>query len=420
MGRPRASTEQRRISGTASLGGSLDVHLVNGYTPARRAPGPHLRLGDRQLLRRVRALIRRRRRLQSRVQPLHQPHRPRPRGRSRIGGRQTTVQSSENPSNYGESVTFTATVTPLVSTCLVPSGQVIFFDGTTQLDTAMLVNGSAAFSTSTLTGGSHAITVQYNGDSNFSGSDSAVLSQTVDPIASQTALQSSNNPSYVGASVTFTATVSSSVAGLVTPTGEVEFFDGSTLLGTETLSGGSASYTTSSLSVGANQPIDAEYLGDSNYSPSHLTIQQTIVAPATITLEHHNSPHRRRLGHTRQLGGWRGPNRVHQCCHQPDEQRNGHTLDRCERRRTEPDDERKHRIKHRERLDRDRRWQFVSRFRDDRPWGDHERGRRCQRLDSGRPDDHGQRGHERHRGLDRLRGRLFGDNPDPGQRHPLR
>ena len=58
-------------------------------------------------------------------------------------GTQTTVQSSENPSNYGDSVTFTATVQPPSSTSLVPSGQVTFYDGATALDTETLVNGSA-------------------------------------------------------------------------------------------------------------------------------------------------------------------------------------------------------------------------------------------------------------------------------------
>ena len=123
--------------------------------------------------------------------------------------------------------------------------------------------------------------MQYDGDSNFSGSNSTVLTQTVNPIASQTGLQSSENPSIFADSVTFTATVSSSSSapGIATPTGQVEFFDGSTLLATETLSGGTASYTTSILPVGANQPIEAKYLGDANYSPSNFTIQQTVNTP---------------------------------------------------------------------------------------------------------------------------------------------
>jgi hypothetical protein len=213
------------------------------------------------------------------------------------GTTQTTVKSSENPSNYGDSVTFTATVTPTVSTSLVPQGQVTFYDGSTAIDTATLVNGSASYSTSLLTGGPHSIVAQYTDtvDSNFSGSNSTpALSQTVDPIASQTGLQSSENPSIDGDSVTFMATVSSSSStpGIATPTGKVEFYDGSTLLDTETLSGGTASYTTSALAIGANQNIEAEYLGDNNYDPSNLTIQQTVNAPppATLNGEVYNDP----------------------------------------------------------------------------------------------------------------------------------
>ncbi len=123
--------------------------------------------------------------------------------------------------------------------------------------------------------------MQYGGDNNFSGSTSTALMQTVSPSGSQTSLQSSENPSTYGDSITFTATVSptSTTSGLATPTGQVEFFDGSTLLDTENSSGGTASYTTSSLSLGANQQIEAKYLGDSNYSPSNVTIPQTVNTP---------------------------------------------------------------------------------------------------------------------------------------------
>ncbi len=209
---------------------------------------------------------------------------------SELAGTQTTVQSSSNAntSNYGDSVTFTATVTPTISTSFVPSGTVLFFDGATEVDSETLVNGSATYTTSLLAGGSHSITVQYNGDSNFSGSNSTpALIQTVNPIASQTGLKSSEDPSIDGDSVTFTATVSSSSStpGVATPSGKVEFFNGSTLLDTETLSGGTASFTTSALAIGANQPIEAKYLGDNNYNPSNFTIQQTVNAPPPATLD---------------------------------------------------------------------------------------------------------------------------------------
>ncbi len=241
----------------------------------------HICLGDRKLLRRERALFRGRRGLQSHLQPQRQPHRPRSRGRSRVGGTQTTVQSSENPSKYGDTVSFTATVAPTVSTYLVPTGQVTFYEGSTAVNTATLVNGSATYVLSTLAAGTYSITVQYGGDSNFSGSTSTAPPQTVNPGGSQTSLQSSENPSNYGNAVTFTATVSptSSASGIATPTGQVEFFDGSTLLDTATLSGGTASYTTSSLPLGANQQIEAKYLGDTNYNPSNVTIPQTVNTP---------------------------------------------------------------------------------------------------------------------------------------------
>jgi hypothetical protein len=200
-------------------------------------------------------------------------------------GTQTTVQSSENPSNFGNSIIFTATVTPTVSTSLVPTGQVDFFDGATKIGSGTLVSGSTTLTISTLAGGSHSIVAKYDGDSNFSGSNSTPITQTVNPIASQTGLQSSENPSVYGDPVTFTATVSSSTSGLATPTGQVEFFDGSTLLDTETLSGGTASYTTANLGVGVDQPIEADYLGDANYNPSNVTILQTVNAPPPATLD---------------------------------------------------------------------------------------------------------------------------------------
>ena len=45
------------------------------------------------------------------------------------------------------------------------------------------------------------------------------------------------------------------------------------------MSGGTASYTTSSLPLGANQQIEAKYLGDTNYNPSNVTIEQTVNTP---------------------------------------------------------------------------------------------------------------------------------------------
>jgi hypothetical protein len=83
--------------------------------------------------------------------------------------------------------------------------------------------------------------------------------------ATTTSLISSPNPAISGEAVTFTATVSSSAGA--PPDGEtVSFMKGSTVLGTGTLSGGEASFTTSSLPVGTSV-VDAVYSGDLNFEP---------------------------------------------------------------------------------------------------------------------------------------------------------
>ena len=88
----------------------------------------------------------------------------------------TTLTSSLNPSNYGQSVTFTASVTPQYSGTV--KGTVTFYDGTTVLKTVGPSGGVAKYKTSTLTSGSHSITATFNGGTNFLGS-SASLTQTV-------------------------------------------------------------------------------------------------------------------------------------------------------------------------------------------------------------------------------------------------
>jgi hypothetical protein len=88
----------------------------------------------------------------------------------------TVVSSGGAASTYGQPVTFTATVT---SGGGVPAGSVEFFDGATSLGVVPLSGGSAALTVSTLGAGSHQITAVYGGNSNFLGSTSAALSQTV-------------------------------------------------------------------------------------------------------------------------------------------------------------------------------------------------------------------------------------------------
>src|SRR5262245_7810447 len=147
----------------------------------------------------------------------------------------TSLTSAPNPSTLGQTVAFTATVSPSSGTG-TPTGGVTFMDGATVLGSSTLAsNGVATFLIANLSVGTHSITAQYSGDAGFGGSTSSSLAQVVNKAGTTTTLTSSRNPSSVGQRVTFRATVSVSTA-----TGAVQFFDGLTLLGSAYLSGGIA------------------------------------------------------------------------------------------------------------------------------------------------------------------------------------
>ena len=88
----------------------------------------------------------------------------------------TAVTSSVNPSNDGEPVKFTATVT---SPTTIPTGSVTFMDGATVLATETLGKGKGILVTSSLPSGANKITAVYAGTTNITGSTSPVYVQTV-------------------------------------------------------------------------------------------------------------------------------------------------------------------------------------------------------------------------------------------------
>jgi probable HAF family extracellular repeat protein/YVTN family beta-propeller protein len=192
----------------------------------------------------------------------------------------TALTSSVNPSVFRQSVTFTATVTSSGGT---PSGNVQFKDGAQLLGTVALSGGIATLNNLRLAVGDHSITAFYVGNSNFDASTSAVLTQTVNKASTATFLTSSANPSVFGQSVTFTATVNVIAPGAGKPSGDVQFFDGATLLSTQLVKGNKATFTTSTLSVGIHT-ITARYVGDANFATStSAVLTQTVNQAATTT-----------------------------------------------------------------------------------------------------------------------------------------
>jgi parallel beta-helix repeat protein len=186
----------------------------------------------------------------------------------------TPVLTSSAPQTRpGKDVTFTARVSG-PDGAVVHSGLVEFFDGDTSLGVALVDNGAATITVSTLALGNHLITATYSpASTDFTGS-SASLSHEVAKVPTTTTL-AAPPASDAGQSVTFTATVAFSDSALPA-TGAVQFWEGGTLLGTVNLTGNQASLTLSNLTGGAHT-VTAVYVG----SATHLA---STSAPVTHTV----------------------------------------------------------------------------------------------------------------------------------------
>ena len=180
-----------------------------------------------------------------------------------------SVTSSLNPAASNNIVTFTAIVASGSGTGSTPTGTVTFMDGATVMGTKALSNGTASFKSNpninALPLGSNAITAVYHGDVNYSGSTSAPLTQIV-KVPPQTYLISAPNPSAYGQTKNFSVTVTSSIGPPAD--GEIlTFKEGSTVIGTSTLSGGASAFLYSGMSVGKHA-VQADYGGDTDFKAS--------------------------------------------------------------------------------------------------------------------------------------------------------
>jgi trimeric autotransporter adhesin len=164
----------------------------------------------------------------------------------------TALVSSKNPLPSGQSVTFTAYVlsdfgspTPTAATPALampnymlpiwlgpPTGTVTFTaagaNGTVTSDPVPVSNGRAIWTPATLADDVYSVTAEYKPDdtSNYGGSTSAALTETVGGLASTTLLTASASPVKTGTQVTFTVTVASGDASSsAVPQGTVTLVD---------------------------------------------------------------------------------------------------------------------------------------------------------------------------------------------------
>jgi subtilase family serine protease len=186
----------------------------------------------------------------------------------------TVVTSSLNPSAVGQAVPVTVTATGSS-----PTGNVVIYIDGSMAGVFALSSAKWSGNVTGLKVGSHTIAAAYNGDLNNTSS-SGTLTQVVNAVAvaTTTTLVSSLNPATAKQSVTFTATVKASSG---TPTGSVTFYNGTSALGTETLSSGVAKYTTATLAA-ATYSIKAVFAGNSSFLTSTSNVISQVIKPAPV------------------------------------------------------------------------------------------------------------------------------------------
>ncbi len=194
----------------------------------------------------------------------------------------TTLTSSRGPSMFGDSLTFTATVTGATGAGNPSLGLVRFYVGL-QLVYEAPVDGSgrATLTTSALVPGTYMLTAVYLASDGFQASMSNRLYQTVIPKneSTITTLTSSQSPSTAGDALTFTATIVGA-SGLVYPTsGTVQFYVGTQLVATAPVEfNGRARLTTSALVPGTYM-LTAVYLASDVFQASMSNrLYQTVQA----------------------------------------------------------------------------------------------------------------------------------------------
>jgi hypothetical protein len=200
----------------------------------------------------------------------------------------TSVQADNNPSTFGQGVTFTAKVT---STAGNPAGGTVEF----QSDAADIpgchaqpVSAGVAtcgpISNLTSSSSSYNITVYFSGSTNFaeSNNEGSAYQQNVSQASTTTSVAADVNPSTYGDTVTFTASVSSSTGPTVNE-GMVQFqSDGSDIADcdSEAVSVGAATCTTSALDAGPHNitayftDVGGNFANSNTGSPLSQTVNQ--------------------------------------------------------------------------------------------------------------------------------------------------
>ncbi len=200
------------------------------------------------------------------------------------------LTSNQNPVPPGSSLTFTFNaVFPAGGPSPATGANVRFFDGAIQIGSqqSLTVSGNtatASVTTNALTVGTHTITAVYSGNNSYAAKTVTLTPSQIVGAPPAMMLSSDNNPVIPGGLLTFTFTATPPATGAV-PSGTVTFFDNGVALSTQTLTLGSASYITNSLTPGSHV-ITATYSGDLDYVGGTVSLlpNQIVNDPPAVQL----------------------------------------------------------------------------------------------------------------------------------------
>ena len=207
----------------------------------------------------------------------------------------TALTASANPAAFGQSISFTATVT--ASSGAVTGGTMAFTDGPILLGAVPVAGGTASLSVSALSAGSHSITASYGGSSADAPSASSAVTEVIAPPVNLPAvtLAVSPNPAAVGQNIVMTATVTGTgglPSGTVTFTAARSELDMPSFAASVPLFNGIASLVTTALPQGSYS-ITAIYSGDAAFDTAQSPPAGEIVAvPPEVTLTSSLNPSR--------------------------------------------------------------------------------------------------------------------------------
>jgi hypothetical protein len=195
------------------------------------------------------------------------------------------LSASANPSNFGQTVSFTANVSSSPAGAGVPTGMITFTEGEVVIGQVPLNgSGTATISRSNLTPGSHTVVATYASDTRFAASEGSVAQVVQD--GTSVTVTSSASPSSFGQTVVLTAEIAAANATTFVPAGSISFKEGTTVLATVPVDAtGHASFNTSGLSIG-NHAITAEFSGATGWLNSSGVFTQVVQdAPLLLTEE---------------------------------------------------------------------------------------------------------------------------------------